>query len=114
MKGEGIVALGEFDEELILGTFGRVVLGQFRPETPSLDAHHGVHMRVEVLLPAEDFGRNLILLGGGTRVIPGVIGEIAQELAEGLGAMKSMATEEPVDLNELLGFLCHGSTGRGL
>jgi hypothetical protein len=71
-------------------------------------------MRVEILLAAEDFGCDLVFLGGGSRVIPGVIREIAQELAKRLGAMKSVAGEESFDLNELLGFLCHWNTERRL
>ena len=41
-------------------------------------------------------------------MLPGVICEITQELTKRLRPMECVATEESLDLSELLGFLCHG------
>ena len=41
-------------------------------------------------------------------MLPGVICEITQELTKRLRPMERVATEESLDLSELLGFLCHG------
>ncbi len=57
-------------------------------------------MRVEVLLAPEDLGRNLVLLWGATRMLQGMICEVAQQFAKGFGAMESMAAEEFFDLSE--------------
>jgi hypothetical protein len=64
-------------------------------------------MRIKVFLTTENLGCNLILFRGGSRMVPGVIGEIAQEFTKRLRPVKSVATEESLDLSELLGFLCH-------
>ena len=57
-------------------------------------------MRVEVLLAPEDLGRNLVLLWGATRMLQGMICEVAQQFAKGFGAMESMAAEKSFNLAE--------------
>jgi hypothetical protein len=61
---EGIVALGHLDQKSILATFAGIVLGQLGAQTPRLNSHHGINVRIEVLLASKDFCCNLILLWG--------------------------------------------------
>ena len=70
-------------------------------------------MRVEILLPSEDLRRNLVLLRGCTGMVQRMIGQIAQQLAEGLGAMESMAAEKSFDLAEKLGLFPSRGPPRG-
>jgi hypothetical protein len=109
MEGEGIGALGHFHQGLIICAFGSIVLTQLCTETARLDADHGVHVGVEVLLAAENLSCDLVLLWGTSGVLNRIIGEISQKLAEGLRAMQSMAAEKFLDLGEMLGFLSHGA-----
>ena len=109
MEGEGIGALGHFHHGLIICAFRSIILSQLCTETARLDADHGVHVGVEVLLAAEDLSCDLVLLRGASGVLNRIIGEIAQKLAEGLRAMQSMAAEKFLDLGEMLGFLSHGT-----
>ncbi len=57
-------------------------------------------MRVEVLLAPEDLGRNLVLLGGATRMFQGMICEVSEQFAKGFGAMEGMAAEKFFDLSK--------------
>ena len=112
MKGEGVGTLGHFHDSLILGALGGVVLSQFCAEATSLDTYHGIDMRIEVLLPAEDFGGNLVLLRSRARVVHGLIGKIMQQLAKRLRPVEGMATEKLLNLRELLGPITHQITHR--
>ncbi len=107
MEGEGIGALGDFHQGLIICAFRSIVLTQLCTETARLYANHGVHVGVEILLAAEDLSRDLVLLWRTSRVLNRIMGEIAQQLAEGLRAMQRMAAEKFLDLGEMLGFLSH-------
>jgi len=108
MIGERVIAFGHLDQDLIVNTLGCIVFGQLRAKATGLDPHHRIDMGVEIVLTAEHFCCNLVLLGGRAGVLPGMIREIAQKLAERLRAMKSVATEESFDLFELLGLFRHG------
>src|SRR6266852_7617611 len=114
MEGEGIGAFGHFHQGLIIRAFGSIILSKLCTETARLHADHGVHVGVEVLLSAEDLSCDLVLLWGASGVVNRIMGEIAQQLAEGLRAMQSVAAEKFLDLGEMLGFLSHGDTSRGL
>jgi len=109
MEGEGIGAFGHFHQGLIICPLRSIVLTQLCTETARLDANHGVHVGVEVLLAAEDLSRDLVLLWGTSGVLNRIIGEIAKQLTEGLRAVQSMAAEKFLDLGEMLGFLSHGT-----
>ena len=109
MEGEGIGALGHFHEGLIICAFGSIVLSQLCTETPRLDADHGVHVGVEVLLAAEDLSCDLVLLWGASGALNRIIDEIAKQLTERFRAVQSMAAEKFLDLGEMLGFLTHGT-----
>jgi hypothetical protein len=109
MEGEGIGALGHFHQDVIICPFRSIVLTQLCTETPRLDADHGVHVGVEVLLAAEDLSCDLVLLWGASGVLNRIIGEIPKQLTEGFRAMQSMAAEKFLDLGEMLGFFSHGT-----
>jgi hypothetical protein len=64
-------------------------------------------MRIEVLLPPKDLGRNLVFLRRCAGVIQRKGREIAKQLAEGFRAMESMAAEDFFDLPEMLSSLSH-------
>jgi hypothetical protein len=65
-------------------------------------------MRIEVLLAPEEFCRNLVLLGGSAGMLQGVMSQIAEKLAERLGAVEGVAAQEFFDLCKLKRFLSHG------
>src|SRR5580704_12029737 len=108
MEGEDIVAFGHFDQDRVVRPLRGVVLREFGAQAPGLHADHGVEVRVKVLLAPKDFGRNLVLLWRGTRMLQGMIGEVAQELAKRLRAMERMAGKKFLDLDEIMGSLRHG------
>src|SRR5260370_27274069 len=91
MKCQGVVTLGHFHQDRILSALRAIILSQFSTQAAGLDPYHRVHMRVEVLLAPEDFGRNLVLLWGATRMLQGMICEVTQQFAKGFGAMESKA-----------------------
>src|SRR5260370_13735678 len=100
MKCQGVVTLGHFHQDRILSALRAIILSQFSTQAAGLDPYHRVHMRVEVLLAPEDFGRNLVLLWGAPRMLQGMICGVSQQFAKGLGSMERMAAEEFFDLSE--------------
>ena len=58
-------------------------------------------------MPAEDLRRNLIFLERNAWVVEGILGQIAEKLAERFGPMEGMACDEPVNLAENLGSIGH-------
>ena len=59
-------------------------------------------MGIEVGGAAENLGRNLILLDGSAGMIQDVLGEIAEQLAQLLGAVQGVTIYELIDLPEIL------------
>jgi hypothetical protein len=113
METEGIGALGDFHHERIISALRGIVLSQLGTQAARLDPDHGIHVRIEIFLAAEDFCRDLILLGGCARMFQGMMGQIAEKLAKRLRAMKGVARQKFVDLCELKRFLSHGDHRAG-
>src|SRR6266849_3822343 len=107
MESQKIVALGHFDQDRILAPLRGVVFSQLGTQAPRLHTHHRVQMRIEVLLAPEDLGRNLVLLRGSTGMVQGMVCQIAQQFAEGLRAMESMARQKSLNLRKVLRSLGH-------
>jgi hypothetical protein len=84
MEGESIVALGDLHQDRIFGTLTSIVFRQFSTQTPSLHPDHGIYVGIKVLLPPKDFGGNLVLLRRSPRMLQGMVGQIAEQLAERL------------------------------
>ena len=82
MKRERIRSLGDLDQDGIVGTFVRVVLGQFDAQASGLYADRGITLGIESDRPAQDLGGDLVLLQRDSRVIERVLGEIAEQLAQ--------------------------------
>ena len=57
-------------------------------------------MRIEIAGPTENFGRDLILLQGQSRMLDGVVGEVPEKLAQRLRTVKSVAIYQLLDLVE--------------
>src|SRR5882724_3400048 len=93
VESEGVGAFGGFHDDRVVGALRGIVLGQLRAQAAGLDANHGVHMWVEVLLASEDFCRNLVLLRGGTGMVQGMIRQVTEQFAKGFRAMESVAAE---------------------
>jgi len=63
-----------------------------------LDTDHGIDGGIEVRRAAELLCSNLVLLDRGAGVFDGVVGEIAQELAQGFRAVEDGAGGNPLYL----------------
>jgi hypothetical protein len=61
MKGQRVGALGKFHDDRPRA-LGRVVVGELRAQTPSLNSDEGIEMRVEVGRAPEYLSRDLIFL----------------------------------------------------
>jgi len=64
-------------------------------------------MRIEVFLPSEDLGSNLVLLGRDSGMFKGVIRQVLEKLAERLRAVEGTAAEQLFKVRELLGSIRH-------
>jgi len=69
-------------------------------------------MRIEVFLASEDLGSNLILLRRDARMFKGMGRQVLKELAKRLRAMEGMASEQRVELREMLGAIAHSIPDR--
>src|SRR5207244_1409756 len=107
VKGKAVSAFGQLHDGLIFSAFGGVVLSQLGAEPPCLDSHHGIYVGIKILLPPEDFRRDLILLWRGTRVLQRMSCQVAEQLAKRFGTVQGMAAEKFVDLVMEQGFLSH-------
>ena len=102
IKRGQVRSFGQLDRNRVFHAFGVVILRQLCAQSSGLDPDHRVQLRVEVGGAAENLGRDLIFLDGGSWMIQGMLGEIAEELAEGLGAVQHLAIRHSVYLREVL------------
>src|ERR1700694_4463516 len=86
---------------------GGIVLRQLRSKAPRLNANHGVQLGIKIGLAAKNFGRNLILFQGDTRMVQDVFRKITEQFAEGFRAMQSLAADESFHLPKILRTLGH-------
>src|SRR5258708_3990982 len=91
VKTEGITALGQLHQNVVLGTLGCIVFSQFGPKASRLNSNGGIEVGIEVWGSTENLCRNLILLNGGPRMMDGLVRQILEHLAKGFGAMQDMA-----------------------
>lgn len=103
MEGQCVAALGHFQNDGVVSPFRSVVLSQLGSEPARLNANHGIHMRIEVLLATENLCCNLILLRGYAGMIQRMKAQVMKEFAEGLRPVKRVAPDKLFDLRELLG-----------
>jgi len=94
-----------------VGSFGGIIFRKFGAKTPGLHSNHGIQMGVEILVPPEDFCRNLIFLGGNAGVFCRVVGQIAQQLTERLRPVQGMTSQNSLDMTRIVGSVNHGHTG---
>jgi hypothetical protein len=83
VKDERVRSPGEIDQDLVIDALGGVILGKLSAKASGLYANRGIQMRVKVARAPKNFRRNLIFLGGGPGMIQRMIGQIAQQLAQG-------------------------------
>ena len=109
VEGECIGSPRQIDQDLIVNTFGCIIFSQLSTKPSCLDANCGINMRVEMTRAPKDLRSNLILLGSRSGVFQRMINQIAQQLAQGLGAVQSMTTEELFDLAPVMSLVSHFS-----
>src|SRR5882757_1322762 len=102
VEGQDIGAFRKFHDDRVFGTVGTVIFRKLYAQTSCLDAHHRVQLRVKVSRTTEDLRRNLVLLNRSSGVIQYMLGEIAQQFAQRLGAVQDVAVHQLVDLTEIL------------
>jgi hypothetical protein len=109
VKGKDVSALGELHYGGVFKAVRAVILSKLGAQTAGLDTNHGVELRVEIRRTPKDFRGDLEFLNGGTGVIDSMPGQVAEQFAEGLRAMQSVAAYEPVNLLEKMLPICHTS-----
>src|SRR6266851_52804 len=107
VEREEVGSLGEVDPDGVIGALRGIVFRQLRAKAPSLHANHGIQLRIEIGLAAEDLGRDLVLLERSTGMIEGMLGKIAKQLAERFGAVQRMAAGKPFYLSKFLSAVGH-------
>ena len=102
MKGQRIGSLWEVEHDMVFPTFRFVVRGKFGAKAACLDAHQRVQLGIEIGRTAEDLGGDLVFFNWCAGMIQSLLGEKMKQLAERLGAVKSLAVHELFDLPEEL------------
>src|SRR5215472_208041 len=110
VKSECVCSPGEIDQDLIVGALGGVILCQLPAKTTCLYANCGIQMRVKVAGAAKNFRRNLIFLGRGPGMVQRMIGQVAQQLAQGFRTVQGMTAKELFDLSPVMSLVCHSFT----
>ena len=102
VERERIGSAGKVDQDLIVYAFGCIVFRQLSTKPSRLDANRGIEMGVEITRPPKDLRSNLIFFGRSPGVLQRVIGEVAQQFAQGFGTMQGMTAEEFFNLTAVL------------
>ena len=102
MERERVRTLGEFDDDGIVGTFLRVILGQLHTQASRLHPDRGITLGIESRRAPKDFGGDLVLLESDARVIEGMFGEVAEQLAQGFRSVQAMTINKFIYLLEAL------------
>lgn len=101
MEGKDVGAFWQFHDDGIVHAIGIVIFRELCAQAAGLDADHGVDLGIEVRGTCKNFSSNLIFLDRHARVIENMFGKIAQEFAEGFGAVKDVVGDELFDLLEI-------------
>ena len=102
MECERVRALGNLDDDEVVGALVRVVLGEFDSQATGLHADRGVALGIESGGAAQNLGGNLVLLERNAGVIEGVFSEVPEQFAEGFRTVKAMAFNKFIYLLEAL------------
>ncbi len=70
---------------------------------PQLTHDHGIELRIEIRLAAEDFCGDLVFLERRARMFQGVVGQVAKELAERFGSMQRLTVNKSINFRQDLG-----------
>jgi hypothetical protein len=100
MEGKQVSTPRQLHDERIIMTVRAIVLGELRTQAARLHTNHGVKLRIKIGGTSEDLRGDLEFFDGSAWVLYGVLGQITEQLAEGLRAMEGMAVNEPIDLLE--------------
>ncbi len=93
-----VAALRDRDQHRIVAPRPHVVCVEIAAEPARLDAHHGVGLRVEIVRPAEDAGRDGIALQPVAASGKRLLHHIAQEVAALSGALEAGVAEDAREL----------------
>jgi len=102
VEQESIGAFRNLNDDGIVRSLVRIVLGKFHPQASSLDAHRGVALGIESDRTPKNLGSDLVLLQGDARVIQRMFGKVPKELTEGFGCVEAMAFNKFIYLLEAL------------
>jgi hypothetical protein len=80
----------------------RVIFGKFYAEASCLHADRRVALRIESRWPPKNLGCDLVLLESNTGVVERMLGQIAEEFAQGLGGAETMTINKFIYLLEAL------------
>ena len=98
-----VMTLRKLDEDFVVLPLGGVILAEFRPQPPGLNAHYSVTTGIEGLIPSKDFGRYRVFFGLRSGVFQGGHDDVSEKCLEQLALFEDMALADPLDL--LLEFL---------
>jgi hypothetical protein len=102
MERDGVGALGDLDQYGIVCALMRVVLRELYAKASGLHPDRRVALRIESRWATQDLGRDLIFLKRDPRVIEGVLGQVAKQLAQRFRAVQAMAFGKSLYLLEAL------------
>ncbi len=91
LKGEGVRALRDFNQNRIVYSFVRIVLGEFDSQASGLDTDCGITLRIKSGRASQNLSGDLVLLQRNSGMIQRVLCEIAKQFAERFRAVKDMA-----------------------
>ena len=92
VENQNIGALGEFDPHGVIDSRGGVVLRELGTQTPGLDTHHGVQLRIEVRLTPKYFGGDLVFLQRRAGMFERMVGKIAKQFTQGFRTVQRLAS----------------------
>ena len=102
MERKCVRSLGEFHHDGVVWTLSGVVLFELHAQASCLHPDGRVTLRIESARPAQDLGRDLVLLERHSGMIQRVFREIAQQLAQRLRASETMTINKFIYLLEAL------------
>ena len=102
VERERVRALGEFDDDGVVQTLLPIELSELHAQAPGLNADGGIALGIESGGAAEDFGRDLVFLQREARMIQGMLGEVAEQLAQGFRGVQAMTINKFIYLLEAL------------
>ena len=102
MKRQRIRALGNLNDNKILGPLVCVIFRQLDPQSSRLHSNRRVTLRIEASRPPQHFRSNLVFLQRYARVIQRVFSEVPEKFAQRFRGSEAMAFNKFIYLLEAL------------